>query len=171
MSGRPSEQGEGPAHAERWEQVEEATELLQEGRLEEAIEGLRRLLRAHPENEYAWFFLGQAFFEQQQWDKALKGYVEALQRAPRFLGAMLGAGHALLRLGQPDKALRMARQALLAAPGDGDALYLLGMAHLQRGERHAAAEAFRRFLDSRPEWEVAVEVQAILQRLEADPRG
>ena len=169
MSRKRSERGEDQEHAARWEQVEEATELLQEGRLEEAIEALRQVVRDHPENEYGWFFLGQAFFEQQQWDKALKGYVEALQRAPRFLGAMLGAGHALLRLGRPDKALRMARQALLAAPEDGDARYLQGMAHLQRGERHAAAEAFRRFLDSRPEWETAVEVQAILQRLEAGP--
>ncbi len=155
----------GADHAERWDQVEEAAELLQEGRIAEAIPLLQRLASEHPENEYAWFFLGQAHFERERWTEALKGYVEALARAPRFLGAMVGAGHALLRLGRPDKAVRMARQALLAEPDDEDALYLLGMAHLQMGQRHAAAEAFERFLAGRPELEAALEVRAILERL------
>ncbi len=171
MSGTEERHQEPDEHARRWEQVEEAVERLQEGAVEEAIERLGHLAEEHPENEYVWFFLGQAFFERERWDKALKGYVEALARAPRFLGAMIGAGHCLLRLGKPEKALRMARQALLAERDDTDALYLLGMAHLQMGRLHAAAEAFERFLAGRPELEVALEVRAILERIRSDERG
>ncbi|MFO0693018.1 MAG: tetratricopeptide repeat protein [Polyangiales bacterium] len=153
---------------ERWEQVEEGVELLETGAVDEAVAELLRAVEAHPENELAHCFLGNAFFEKEDYDRALKCYVAALERAPRYVGAMIGAGQTLRMLGQHDKALRMARQVLLVEKDDPDALYLAGCVHFQRGENHAAATYLQRFLETRPEIEVALEVEGMLKVLRGD---
>lgn len=150
-----------------WDEVEEAVELLREGERAEAVALLRDIIAAHRQNAYAHFFLAQAFFEEQRWAEALAGYVAALEQRPRYLGAMIGAGQCLRFMGRYDHAVRMARQALLIDKDDADALYLAGMAHFAAG-RNAAAKGFLlRFLETRPEAEVAFEVREILASFEA----
>jgi cytochrome c-type biogenesis protein CcmH/NrfG len=157
-----------PGHDERWTAAEEAGELLREGEHEAAVAEAERVLAADPENEYAWYFLGAARFEQGQLTKALRAYVEALRRAPAYVGAMVGAGHTLRLLGRYDEAIRMGKQVLFRAPEDPDALHLLGLAHFARGDAAAAREYLERFLATRPELEVAQEVQGILQTLRGE---
>ena len=96
----------------KWAAVEEGMELLQEGRIDEAIGELTAAAEGQPENEYAHFFLGNAYFEQGEHAKALKCYVAALDAAPEYVGAMIGAGQSLRYLGDMDRALRMGRDGL-----------------------------------------------------------
>ena len=92
-------------------------ELLREEDVDRAVETLEAILQSESRNPYAAFFLGEAWFAKQSWDKALRGYVRALELRPDYLGAMLGAGHTLRMMGRLDQAIRMARQILSRSEG------------------------------------------------------
>ncbi len=158
----------GAEETSKWDAAQEGAELLREGELDAAQAELERVVEADPQNEYAYHFLGSVHFEKGAFDKALKACVRALEIAPAYLGAMVTLGHSLRMLGRPGEAIRVGRQILTRAPDDGDALYLLGLSHYARGERAAAAQHLRRFLGTRPELEVANEVQGLLKVLEGD---
>lgn len=153
---------------ERWEAAVEGAELLREGENEAAIDELERVLADDPDNEYALFFLGNAWFAREDFTKALKAYVTALEKKPAYLGAMIGAGHTLRMMGKLEQAIRMGKQALLAQRDDADALHLLGLVHFQRGDKAQAREYLERFLATRPEIEVATEVNGLLQMLRGE---
>ncbi len=150
---------------DKWDAAQEGAELLREGSVDDAIAELERVCLEQPDNEYAFYFLGNAHFEKHSFDKALKAFVAALEKKPDYLGAMVGAGQTLRLMGRTEQALRMARQALARAKDDPDVCYLLGLLHFQRGEAAAARQFLERFLASGPEVEVAMEVEGMLQVL------
>ena len=78
------------AQSERWEAAEEGMELLHAGEIEQAIDELLRVAQENPQNEYAFHFLGHAYFHKEAFPEALKSYVEALKLAPDYAGAMRG---------------------------------------------------------------------------------
>lgn len=147
---------------EQWSQVEEGTELLAEGDLDGARAFFERVVVDDTHNPYGFFFLGQVYFEMEEWKRALASYVKALDLSPDYLGAMLGAGHTLRQMGQMDQAIRMGKQALLKRADDPDALFFLGLCYLQSDEPAEAKRHFERFLESNPEFETAEEVRALL---------
>jgi cytochrome c-type biogenesis protein CcmH/NrfG len=149
--------------SKRWEAAEEGMELLHSGEVERAIDELLRVTREDPTNEYAFHFLGHAYFEKEAYPEALKSYVEALTLVPEYVGAMIGAGQALRMMGEYDRAIRMGRRVLKTQPDDGDALFLVGAAHFQKGENQPAKRYLERFLETNPELEVALEVEGMLQ--------
>ena len=138
-------------------------ELLHDGRLDEAIDELLRVAREDPKNEYAFHFLGHAYFEKEAYREALKAYVEALSLAPEYVGAMIGAGQTLRMMGEYDRAIRMGQRVLQKDDADGDALFLVGATHFQKGENQAAKRYLERFLETSPELEIALEVEGMLQ--------
>jgi tetratricopeptide (TPR) repeat protein len=164
MSGREKD-GSGEA---RWDAAQEGAELLRDGERDAAIAELERVIEDDPRNEYAYFFLGSAHFDKGHFDKAMKASLKALELAPQYLGAMVQLGHSLRMLGRHGEAIRVARQLLAKNGDDGDALYLLGLCHYARGERAAAIEYLTRFLETRPELEVANEVNGLLQVLRGE---
>ena len=154
--------------AAKWDAAQEGAELAREGHVDEAIEDLERLCIEEPHNEYAFFFLGSAHYEKQGFDKALKAYVTALELHPTYLGAMLGAAHTLRLMGRTDQAFRMAKQAEARAADDSDVAYLLGILHFQVGETAAATQYLEKVAAARPEVEVALEVEGMLQILRGE---
>lgn len=150
---------------ERWATVEEAVELLRDGDTDRAIAELTEITQAQTENEYAFYFLGNAYFDDQHYPQALKCYVRALELAPEYPGALVGAGQTLRMMGQHDRAIRMGQRILNLTKDDPDGLYLLGLAHYQRGDHKLAHGFLQRFLETDPELEVATEVDAILQAI------
>jgi cytochrome c-type biogenesis protein CcmH/NrfG len=149
--------------SKRWEAAEEGMELLHSGEVDAAIDELLRVARDDPRNEYAFHFLGHAYFEKQAFPEALKAYVEALNLQPEYVGAMLGAGQTLRMMGEYDRAIRMGQRVLQKQDDDGDALFLVGATHFQKGENQAAKRYLERFLETSPELEVALEVEGMLQ--------
>jgi cytochrome c-type biogenesis protein CcmH/NrfG len=149
--------------SKRWEAAEEGMELLHSGEVDAAIDELLRVTRRDPNNEYAFHFLGHAYFEKHAYPEALKSYVEALSLAPEYVGAMVGAGQTLRMMGEYDRALRMGQRVLQKQEDDADALFLLGATHFQKGENQAAKRYLERFLETNPELEVALEVEGMLQ--------
>jgi tetratricopeptide (TPR) repeat protein len=148
-----------------WDAAQDGAEMLAEGDVDGALRTLTDLVAAQPDNAYAYFYLGSAYFEQTEYAKALKAYVKALELSPEYLGAMVNAGHTLRMLGRHQEAIRMAQQVLARAPSDGDAMYLIGVCCFSRGDDARAVEYLGRFLHTNPELEVAQEVEGMLQLL------
>lgn len=151
------------AQSKRWEAAEEGMERLHVGEVDQAVTELLRVTSEDPDNEYAFHFLGHAYFEKEAYPEALKSYIEALRLAPEYVGAMIGAGQTLRMMGEYDRAIRMGQRVLQKDQDDGDALFLVGTAHFQKGENQAAKRHLERYLETGPELEVALEVEGMLQ--------
>jgi cytochrome c-type biogenesis protein CcmH/NrfG len=153
-----------------WDAVEEAAELLHAESFHDALVELREVLRRDPQNPYAYYFLGVALFETGELEAARDAYRACLRLAPTHLGARVALSHVLQGLGDPDAAVKEGMLALEQSPEDGDALHAVGLAHLARGDRAAARRFLTAFLDTHPEFEVQVEVKALLDSLGDGPR-
>ena len=151
--------------AARWDAVEEATELLQEDKLPEAMIALRAVVKADANNHYAYHYLGVAFYELDNKEAARDAYRAAVRVAPDYLGARVALSHVLRELRDLDVALSEAREALNRFPRDGEALHAAGLAHAAKGNRPAARRELQGFLDTNPEFEIASEVRGVLEML------
>ncbi len=148
-----------------WDAVEEATELLNEERFHEALVMLREIIKATPSNPYAYYFLGIGLYEVGELEPARDAYRAVLRLAPNHLGARVALSHVLRQLGDAKEAIKEGAVALEQSPGDPDALHAVGLAYLERGDDKAAKKYLEAFLATKPEFEVGVEVRAILARL------
>jgi len=162
MAGTKGTDAEDRAH---WSAVEEATELLHEERFHDALVELREVVRKDAKNPYAYYFLAIAFFESGEIEAARDAYRACLRIAPNHLGARVALCHVLRTLGDLREAIREGMQALSQAPGDPDALHAVGLAYHARGDASAARKYLVAFLETKPEFEVAVEVKAMLEGL------
>ena len=163
-----SEREPEPEREEAWEAAQAGAELIAEGEPQRAVSELQALLERDPSNEYGYFHLGSAYYELLDYPRALQAYVRALELAPGYLAAMINAGHTLRMLGRYEQAIRMGHQVLLRDKHDPDALYLVGTALFAHGDGQAAERYLQQFLNTRPEPEVMLEVQGMLQVLHGD---
>ena len=150
----------------RWDAVEEATELIHEEQYHDALVKLRDVLNNDQGNAYAYYFLAIALFESGEMETARDAYRACLRLAPSHLGARVALCHVLRTLGDLRGAVREGVQALSLAAGDSDALHAVGLAYYARGDTSAARKYLGAFLDAKPEFEVAVEVRAMLDALD-----
>lgn len=157
--------------AANWESVEEATELLQEGRIPDAMLVLRDVIKAQPNNPYAYNFLGVAFFEIKNLEGARDAYAAAVRVAPEYLGARVALSNVLRLLGDHDRALREARVALHRFPKDADAMHAAGLALAAKGQRKEAKQHLEGFLAQGAELEAQLEVKQILEILGLGEEG
>lgn len=139
--------------------------MLREERFHEALAMLRDVIKASPKNPYAYHYAGVALYETGELEPARDAYAACLKVAPNHLGARIALSHVLRELGDTRGAAKEGLEALSQAPGDGDALYAVGLAYYARGEWVSARKYLDAFLGSRPEFEVATEVQALLAKI------
>lgn len=151
-----------------WASAEEGAELIREGELEAAIQELLGLIQREPKNPYAFYFLGSAFFEAGDLPRALKAYLSALEVKPDYDGALMGAGWSLHSLGRYREALKVGNQVLARTKSDADALHLMGLCHYSMGDAAASLGYLTRFLNTRPEIEVAMEVEGLIKVLRGE---
>jgi tetratricopeptide (TPR) repeat protein len=159
------------ADAAHWDAVEEAVELLLEGNHHAALSALRDAIKRDPRNPYAYYYTGTALFEVGRFDECIAAYRAALKLAPNYLAARTGLAQALRIEGNYREAIAEARRALDQSPGDSDALFALGLAQASAGQPKAAIRSLEAFLESGPEFEIAVEAQAMLRRLRDELAG
>jgi tetratricopeptide (TPR) repeat protein len=154
-----------------WAAVEEATELLVEGRHSEALTELSEVLRADPSNAYAYHYLGLALYELDQLQAARDAHRAAVRLRPDYLASRVALSHSLRRLGALDEAIDEAREALKRFVDDGDALHAAALALAARGDRQRARAHLERFLSTGPEVEAALEARGLISLLEGGPEG
>jgi Flp pilus assembly protein TadD len=153
------------ADAKHWAEVEEASELLHDGQLVDALSALRDVVKASPKNPYAFQLLGIALFEAGELEAARDAYRAALTLAPQYLGARVHLSHVLRMLKDVRGAILQAEEARRQAPQDPEVWHALGMAHAQRGDRESARKYLEAYLGSNPELEVAAEVRGVLAQM------
>jgi tetratricopeptide (TPR) repeat protein len=151
----------------KWDAVEEAAELLHEERYHDAMLMLRDVLTKDPQNAYAFYFLAIVMYESGELEASRDAYRACLKIAPSHLGARVALCHVLRGLGDLRGALKEGLEALSQSPGDPDALHALGVAYYARGDKDSAQKYLEAFLATKPEFEVATEVRAMLAAIDA----
>ena len=105
-----------------------AVELVRAGKHDEAIAKLRDFLRAHPGHDYAdnaQYWLGEAYYDRKDYQRALAEFRVAVDKYPRgnkVPDAMLKVAYCYLALGQLDKARFVLEQVVTIYPDTEPAL-------------------------------------------------
>ena len=93
-----------------------AIALVQNGRIDEAIEHFQKSLEINPDNAPIHYALGMALASRARTDEAIAHFEEALRLDPSLKEAHSDLGIALDRKGQKDEALEHFRKAVAIAP-------------------------------------------------------
>ena len=152
--------------AQHWDAVDEASELIQESKYQDALYLLRDVVQADPKNPYGYFFMGVAMFEVGQLAAARDAYRAALLLSPNYVGARGSLAQVLRLLGDLRGALTEGLATLRLKQDDPDALHAVGLAYAQLDQKTPALRYLRAFLETKPEIEIAQEVRHVMAELE-----
>jgi protein O-mannosyl-transferase len=125
--------------------------LLEQGRLDEAIDHFRNAIEIKPDEASAHTNLGNALLLKKDLDQAVAEYQKALEFAPRDSGAHYNLANALLALGQTDEAVTEYQEALTINPNNADAHNNLGAVLFQKGEFDEAIAHYQKVLEINPQ--------------------
>lgn len=133
-------------------QVGKAVDLIQRGRVKEAIEILRITLQSHPESLEGWYNLGYALMLEEDLDGAVKAYDEALAIDNGVFEIWYNKATALYELRDFEKAKQCYETALEINPDDAEAWNNLGNCYSRLADGKAAIEAYTRAVALRPDY-------------------
>lgn len=122
---------------------EQAHQLYNQGRYDEALEVLKDGLAVYPSAVELHVGLGYAYLAREEYAWARQGFVQALALEPDHEDALAGFGETLLRVGDREGALRAFAQVLdLGFQEDHDLMLQIGRALFRDG---LLAHAYRFF--------------------------
>ena len=98
--------------------VQQAIQLRNQARLEEAVSALRQAQKLDPENSDLHRELGITFLLSKEWKRARVEMMEAIRHDPTDADAHNGLGYALEKLGDLDGAVNEYRRATQLEPDD-----------------------------------------------------
>jgi Flp pilus assembly protein TadD len=129
---------------------EQAQESMLSGRLDEAADRLRPLVREDPRNPAFLAAYARVLRDSHSLDEAVTVYRQAAALAPSDPQIWYELATALQRAGAPAEARRALEQTLRQDPGRPDAHNALGVLLAAEGRRAEAAESFRRAVAADP---------------------
>ncbi|NVB79995.1 MAG: tetratricopeptide repeat protein [Kofleriaceae bacterium] len=144
--------------------VSRGSELLKQGKLDEAQKSFRAALLLDGENPRVLALLGLTHFRAGQFGQARPIYEELVERAPTDASHRLNLGLVYLKLGESDKAIGSLEASRALDPSQGRAVSYLGLAYARAGRY---AEAYRSFLLA-GQTELANEIEINLTPAERD---
>lgn len=124
--------------------LNEALVAHQAGRLDEAVRGYRRALKAAPDEPDALHLLGIALLQSGDAKEAVAPLRRAARLRPAEAAIHLNLGNALAQTGRGEEAIASYRQACERKPDLADAWFNLGNALDQSGAHEEALAAFDR---------------------------
>jgi Flp pilus assembly protein TadD len=98
--------------------LQQALQLRQQARLDEAVSALREAMKLDPENSDLHRELGITFLLAKEWKRARVEMIEAVRHDQNDADAHNGLGYALEKLGDIDGALKEYRTATHLEPDD-----------------------------------------------------
>jgi uncharacterized protein (AIM24 family) len=140
------------------------SELLKQGKLEQAQRAFQHALELDPENTKVLALLGLSYFRANKFDDARPIYEDLVQRAPTDASHRLNLGLVYLKLGQGDLAIAALEASRALDPSQGRAISYLGLAYARAGRY---AEAYRSFLLA-GQVELAAEIEVNLSAAERE---
>ncbi len=86
------------------------------------IEPLKKVLAIDPNDEVAWFGLGKAYMEDQNWDEAIKALEHCLKVKPTYSAAYYALAQSLAKLGRIEDCCRICEQGIEVSTATGEAM-------------------------------------------------
>jgi hypothetical protein len=124
------------------EAVARGSDLLKQGKLDEAQQAFRSALLMDGENLRILALLGLTHFRAGQFTEARPIYEELVERAPSDASHRLNLGLVYLKLGESDKAIGSLEASRALDPSQGRAVSYLGLAYARAGRYTEAYKAF-----------------------------
>ena len=124
--------------------------LAAQGKLAEAVEAYRQVLRLDPHHVEAQVNLGAMLIRQGKTDQAIAQYRFALDIDPDHAEAHYNLGRALTAVGRIEQAIAEYREAIRVAPGFAQAHINLGNLLRETGRVKEAPACYRRALELDP---------------------
>ena len=150
------------------EAVEQAvvrgSELLKQGRTDQAQRAFRGALEAEPDNARVLALLGLSHFRAGEFAEARPIYEQLVERSPTDASHRLNLGLVYLKLNDADRAIAALETSRALDPSQGRAVNYLGLAYARAGRY---AEAYRAFLIAGQN-DLAIEIESNLSPLERD---
>jgi Flp pilus assembly protein TadD len=141
--------------------LERALALCDLGRLDDAEEALRKVLREDPDDPVAHGILALVLLDLDRADEALQAASTTIALAPDLSLGHTASAQALLSLGRFDDAEASANEAIRIDPEDPDPWVLLTAADLGRGRWPDALSAADKALSLEPQSESARGLRAV----------
>jgi tetratricopeptide (TPR) repeat protein len=129
-----------------------AARLIDQGRSNQAVVDLHKLVEDYPESHWAWTLLGRAYFKQDNWPDAERALRRAAQIQPDSPQPYFYLGTGLLLRGQHAEAADAFRAAVRAKPDYAEAYQNLGHCLLGMDDDAGAAEAFGAAIRCKPDF-------------------
>lgn len=145
-----------------------AISLERQGKLEQAAQAYRDVLKQVPDSYRAHQNLGGVLHQLGRMDEAVLHYREALRINPELVGVQYNLGLALMAQGQVEEAIAAYSEALRIKPDIAEVHNNLGVALSRAGRVDEALEHFRKALQLRPGY---AQAKNNLQRMLAQQQG
>jgi tetratricopeptide (TPR) repeat protein len=123
-----------------YERLEQAAEMIRQGRLRPAEIELHAVLRQSPREANALNLLGVIRAQQQRQSEAERLFLEALDVAPSLIGAYLNLGQLYASSQKPERSLWAFTEASKLAPDRPDINYNLASLYVEGREYERALE-------------------------------
>jgi len=131
--------------------------LINEGRIEEAMEHYHKAIQINPNNPEGLTGLGIALAAKGRFDEEIENYRKAIQINPDFYGAPYNLGIALAARGQFDEAIENYYKAIQINPNSFNALNNLGNALAAKGRFDEAIKNYRQAIQINPNFSGALD--------------
>ena len=93
---------------------------------------LQATLQANPDSAEAWFELGKAYYQVEQWDQAVAAFEKVIELDPNRQAAYANLGAVYHRQNKLDLAASQYEKALALNPDDGEVTYNLAALYIQK---------------------------------------
>jgi tetratricopeptide (TPR) repeat protein len=132
--------------------LEQATTLMDQGRVEEALASLSVVTSEYPDDEEGWYLKGWAYNQRQQPVEAERALREHLRRSPRSAKGHAQLAVALLSQKRFQEAINVLNTALQLKATWRELHYNLGYACAQLGRTNEAISHLREALERDPNY-------------------
>jgi len=123
--------------------LRQAGDLVNSGRLDQALQKLDALAADQPEPAGVEYLRGMVFYQQRKMAEAAAAFAKAVTQDPKNLDAMQMAGVSLFRAGKSAEAIPLLEQAHRSIPNANvDPNYVLGLCYMDTRRYDEARKAF-----------------------------
>jgi protein O-GlcNAc transferase len=139
-----------------------ALQLLEQGKVQQALPLLVEQCENTPRDAQAWFLLGACNHQDNKPEDALRALEHCLAIEPRHIQARCAQGAVLCDLGRSQEALHVLRKALHLAPTDAQLLLNFAIVLEQTGDLKAALERYDQLLKHQTDFASALLNRGVL---------
>ncbi len=139
------------------------------GQLGNAIGPLLERLRSNPNDPDLLASIGNAYYDQHDYDKAIGYYQRYLQINPQDVSVRTDMGTAIWYNGNPDEAIQQYETALRIQPDFANALFNTGIVKWQgKQDRQGALQSWQKLLSAHPDYPNRQKVEQLMQQVQTE---